>query len=81
MDRHHKLIMIDDLTHRVVEQRDGIIVYAGNPPQMRQCHYDYPEFISQRETRQDHSFKYVVLGIDEEFKRRFPSRYTLTTTI
>ena len=48
---------------------------------MRQRHFNYPEFISQRETRQDHSFKYVVLGIDEEFERRFPSRYTWSTAI
>ena len=42
---------------------------------------NYPEYISQRETRQDHSFKYVVLGIDEEFERRFPSRYAWSTAI
>ena len=48
---------------------------------MRQRHFNYPEFISQRETRQDHSFKYVVLGIDEEFDRHFPSRYTWLTAI
>ena len=48
---------------------------------MRQLHFDYPEFISKRETRQDHSFKYVVLGIDEEFERRFPSRYTWLTAL
>ena len=35
---------------------------------MRHYHFDNPEFISQRETRQDHSFKYVVLSIDEELR-------------
>ena len=35
---------------------------------MRQCHSDYPEFIPLRKTHQDHRFKYMVHGIDENLR-------------
>ena len=81
-DRCHKLIVIDDLMHKVTQDKEfGIVVYSRDASQMCQCHSDYPKFIPRRKTRQDHRFKYVVHGIDEKFERYFASGYTGSSAI
>ena len=77
MDRSHKLIVINDIMHRVVEDKEMELLFTQGTN--HKCVSVI--LITQRETCQDHSFKYVVLGIDEEFERRFPSRYTWSTAI
>ena len=71
MDRRHKLIVIDDLVHRVVEDKQmELLLTQGTHHKCVSVILITQNLYPRRETRQDHSFKYVVLGIDEEFERR-----------
>ena len=82
MDRRHKLIVIDDLVHRVVEDKQMELLFTqGTHHKCVSVILITQNLYPRRETRQDHSFKYVVLDIDEEFERRFPNRYTWSTDI
>ena len=76
-DRCHKLIVIDDLMHKVKQDKEMELLFT----QETQCHSDYPKFIPRRKTRQDHCFKYVVHSIDEKFERCFTSGYTGSSAI
>ena len=82
MDRRHKLIVIDDLVHRVVEDKQMELLFTqGTHHKCVSVILITQNLYPRRETRQDHSFKYVVLDIDEEFERRFPNMYTWSTAI
>ena len=74
MERRHKLIVIDDLVHIVVEDKQMELLFTqGTHHKCVSVILITQNLYPRRETRQDHSFKYVVLDNDEEFERRFPN--------
>ena len=80
-DRRHKLIVIDDLMHRVVQDKEMELLFTQGTHHRCVSVILITQNLYPGGNCQDHRFKYVVHDIDEKFERRFASGYTGSSAI
>ena len=80
-DHRHKLIVIDDLMHRVVEDKEMELLFTQGTHHKCVSVILITQNLYPRGKHARTIALNTVLGVDEEFERRFPSRYTWSTAI
>ena len=81
-DSRHKLIAIDDLMHRVVEDKEIKLLFTqGTHHKCVSVIFITQNLYPRGKHARTIALNILVLGIDGEFLRRFPSRYTWSTAI